>query len=122
MKRELDKLKSEMDDGRGRGGGGGGGGALADQATHLQAENTALIKSMQGTYIQYVLFSHDKSLRKQFKACLLKAWWYISSEVRDVPCLNLPISKILLDSLSNFFFASCNFQLFSGFTPFYKLH
>ena len=61
-KTELDKLKSEMDVGRGRGGGGGG--ALADQATHLQAENTALIKSMQGTYIQYVLFSHDKSLQE----------------------------------------------------------
>ena len=39
MESELNQLR--------KGGGGAGGGAV-DQVTHLQAENTALLKSVQG--------------------------------------------------------------------------
>jgi len=48
VKDELDHLKSEVEKGGGGGAGEGGGGAMADQITHLQAQNTALVKSMQG--------------------------------------------------------------------------
>ena len=42
-------MKVEKEEG---GGGGAGEGVLTDQVTHLQAENTALAKSMLGEWVQ----------------------------------------------------------------------
>lgn len=50
LRMEVDRLRVEVGESSVGGGGGGGDGVLlADQMTHLRAENTALAKSMQGT-------------------------------------------------------------------------